>query len=130
MSKAYEFLKECKVFFLASIKNDVPAIRPFGAVMEYNNELYFSTANTKEVYRQLCDNPAIQIVALKDGTRNWIRISGKAIEIDDLSVKQKMLDSCPILLKRFDTNRCPYFSLFKIVEMSAVLNTDTEIVKL
>lgn len=96
MSKTYEFLKECKVFFLASIKNDVPAIRPFGAVMEYNNELYFSTASTKEVYRQLCDNPAIQIVALK----------------------------------RFDTNRCPYFSLFKIVEMSVVLNTDTEIIKL
>jgi len=87
MSKAYEFLKACKVFYLATIKDDAPAVRPFGAVMEYHNEIYFTTANTKEVYQQLRNSPSIQIVALKEGSRDWIRIDGKAVEVNDLSIK-------------------------------------------
>lgn len=130
MSETYEFLKECKVFFLASIKDNAPAIRPFGAVMEYKNELYFSTANTKEVYMQLSHNPAIQMVALKNETREWLRISGNAMEIKDLNIKQAMLDACPVLSKRFGSNDCPYFALFKIVEMKASLNTDMGVINL
>lgn len=32
MSKAYEFLKECRSFFVLSINGEYPAGRPFGAV--------------------------------------------------------------------------------------------------
>ena len=130
MSKTYEFLKECKIFYLASIKDNSPAIRPFGAVMEYENELYFSTANTKDVYSQLSNNSAIQIVALKNGTREWIRISGKAVEVNDFKIKQAMLNACPVLIKHFNTNACPYFALFKITEMHVLLNTDNGIIEL
>lgn len=43
MSKAYEFLKECGAFFVLSINGDYPAGRPFGAVMEVDDNLYLST---------------------------------------------------------------------------------------
>ena len=124
MSSTYEFLKQCGTFFVTTINNTVPAARPFGAVMEYEGELYISTANTKEVYSQLIKNPFIQIVAIKPGTRDWIRISGKAIEIDDLDIKQAMLDTCPVLLNRFSTKECDYFALFKISEMKSSLHTN------
>ena len=38
MSKAYEFLKECGSFFVLSINGDYPAGRPFGAVMEVEED--------------------------------------------------------------------------------------------
>jgi len=130
MSKTYEFLKECETFFLATINKNTPAMRPFGAIMELQGELYFSTANIKDVYSQLKSNQAIQIVALKSGTRDWIRINGKAIEINDLDIKQKMLETCPVLLKRFDSKECQSFALFKIIEMVSELNINGEITKL
>ena len=34
MSKEYEFIKECGVFFVSTIKGTKPATRPFGAIME------------------------------------------------------------------------------------------------
>lgn len=121
MSKTYEFLQQCDFFILATVNDTVPAARPFGAIMEYMGELYFSTANTKEVYLQLIKNPLIQIVAKKAETRDWIRINGKAIEINDLNIKQAMLDTCPVLLKHFDTNECSFYSLFKVSEMKSLL---------
>jgi len=130
MSQTYEFLKECGVFYVATVNDNTPAARPFGGVMEYEGELYFSTANTKDVYSQLIINPSVQIVALKAGTRDWIRINGKAVEIHDLDVKQVMLDTCPGLLKRFNSNACKHFALFKVSEMASELNINGKFTKL
>jgi len=130
MSRTYEFLQECETFFVATINKNAPAIRPFGAIMEFKEELYFSTANNKEVYSQLKNNQAIQIVALKSGTRDWVRINGKAVEVNDLDVKQKMLETCPVLLKRFNSNDCEYFAMFKLTDMESTLNSNGEIINL
>lgn len=130
MSKTYDFLAECGTFFIATINENAPAVRPFGAVMEIDGELYFSTANYKDVYNQLINNPLLQIVALKAGTRDWIRIDGSAIEVSDLDTKQKMLEFCPVLQKRFDSSSCDYFALFKIVDMTSVLSIGGEFIPL
>jgi len=117
MSGAYDFIQQCGTFFLSTVNEGLPAVRPFGAIMEYAGELYFSTANTKDVYRQLLKNPAVQIVATKPKSRQWIRIRGSAIEVENLDAKQAMLDICPVLLKHFDTKECSNFALFKIADM-------------
>ncbi|SJT99693.1 Uncharacterized conserved protein [Clostridioides difficile] len=54
MSKSFEFLKSCGVFFLTTINGEVPASRPFGAVMEYERNLYISTAYSKSQYSNCC----------------------------------------------------------------------------
>ncbi|MBD5639691.1 pyridoxamine 5'-phosphate oxidase family protein [Clostridium botulinum] len=124
MSKTYDFLKECGVFHVLTMNNEFPAGRPFGAVMEYNGGIYFSTANMKDVYKQLIENSNMQIIALKQGTREWIRISGKAIECKDVSVKQRMLEECPVLTKHFESAECKFFALFEVTDMISYLNTD------
>jgi len=124
MSRVYDFLQECRTFFVATTNGNAPAVRPFGAVREFDGELYFTTANTKNVYVQLIENPHIQIVAHKTGTRDWIRIDGKAVEVFDLGVKQKMLDACPGLVNKLKSNDCNFYALFKIVEMKSVLHTN------
>ena len=117
MGTVYEFLKECGVFFVATVNDTAPAVRPFGAVMEHEGELYISTANTKNVYAQMKNNPAIQIVALKSGTRDWIRIDGNAVEVHDIGIKQKMLEECPVLVKHFGTADCESFALFRVSQV-------------
>lgn len=121
MGKSYDFLNDCGVFFVSSVADNLPATRPFGAVMEYNDNLYISTTNTKDVYSQLTKNPAIQIVALKPNTRNWIRICGIAIEQKDIAIKQQMLLHCPILAKHFSSPECGKFVVFCIKNRTSKL---------
>ena len=129
MSKTYEFLKKCGTFYVATINENAPAVRPFGAVMEYKGDLYISTAKYKDVYEQFIKCELIQIIALKAGTRDWIRIDGKAVETHDLNTKQAMLDACPNLAKRFEPEN-EHYALFKITELRSAMNINGEFVKL
>lgn len=125
MSKTYDFLKNCGAFFVLTINGDYPAGRPFGAVMEYENDLYISTADVKSVCRQLKQHGKMQIIALKPHSREWIRLSGIAEECRDLKIKQEMLNICPALTKHFPTADSEHYVLFKITEREAFLNTDS-----
>ena len=114
MSAEYDFLKKCKYFFLASINKNSPEVRPFGAIMEYENNLYVSTSLEKDVYKQLKENNHIQITALKNGTRKWIRITGLAYECKDTKIKREMLKKCPEISKHFTSEDDENFVLFQI----------------
>ena len=114
MSREEEFIKECGVFFVLTANGDFPVGRPFGAIMEYKDDLYISTAKTKAVYHQLKEHPQMQIIAIKPGTRTWIRIDGIAEESFDLDRKQTMLEKYPNLTKHFPTADVPNFAVFRI----------------
>ncbi len=122
MSKTFEFLNDCGVFFVTTVNENLPAARPFGAVMEYEGELYLSTGNTKDVYFQMKKNPNIQVVALKHDTRDWIRVLGKAEEVFENSYKEAMLDACPKLKKIFKPEDWETFALFKITDRVSYLS--------
>lgn len=114
LSKIYDFLKECGTFYVLTINGDFPAGRPFGAVMEYNDNLYISTADTKAVYKQLKEHSNIQIISLKPGTREWVRINGIVKECDDIEIKEKMLEECPALTKHFPTPNTLHYAVFQL----------------
>lgn len=114
MSETGKFIKECGVFFVLTIDGDFPAGRPFGAMMEYRDDLYISTSKTKAVYHQLKEHAQMQIVAIKPETRSWVRVNGIAEESVDLDIKQRMLEECPNLTKHFKTAEAPEFVVFRI----------------
>lgn len=114
MSKAYEFLKDCGYFYVLTINGDFPAGRPFGAVMEYDGKLFISTNDRNNAHKQLRENGNIQIVAKKEATRDWIRITGKAVECNNVKMKQKMLEVCPVLAKHFSSAEAEHYLLFQV----------------
>lgn len=124
MTRYYDFLKDCGVFYLVTINGTAPAARPFGAVMENDGDLFITAADTKAVYHQLKKNSNIQIVALKHGTRKWIRISGNAEECTDVAMKQKMLSDCPILSKHYSAPTDAHFCIFRVKVTEAYITTD------
>lgn len=127
MNKVYDFLTECGVYYLLTLNSDSPAGRPFGIIMENEDKIYFATGHGKDVYNQMIDNPNIQIVALKNGTRDWIRINGKAIECKDISIKKIMLDKYPRLTQHYDSPECEVFALFEMAEINGHLYTNAGI---
>lgn len=53
-------------------------------------------------------------VSKKEKTREWLRITGIATECNDIKMKQKMLDECPILSKRFSSATEKNYLLFQV----------------
>lgn len=122
MSKTYEFLKECGVFYVLTINDDYPAGRPFGVVMEVGENLYISTNDFNQAHKQLRENGHIQILGKKANSREWIRITGIAEECNDKSLRHKMYDENPILQRHHDSADAKHFLMFKIKVENVELN--------
>ena len=102
MKEINDFLKECGVYYLATIDGDKPKVRPFGTVEIFENHLYIQTGKKKDVYKQIENNPYVEICAFKDG--KWIRVSGKLIPDNRTEAKKHMLDSYPELRGMYSEN--------------------------
>ena len=102
MNKAVQFLKDCGVFYLATVEKDQPRVRPFGAVMEYEGNLYICTNNTKDCYKQMLANPKVEISGTID--RTWIRLCGEVAIDPRKETKAAMLRENPDLEKIYTVN--------------------------
>lgn len=118
MGKVSDFIKECG-FFVLTVNGDCPAGRPFGAIMEIKDDLYISTDDRKAVYGQLKAHGKVQLLALKPGTRAWVRVTGIATECEDAAIKAKMLETCPILKRHYSSADEPHYRVFKIKALEA-----------
>ena len=95
MKEAYEFLKECGTFYLATVEKDQPRVRPFGVVNIFEEKLYIQTGKVKKVSQQMQENPKVEICAFKDG--KWLRLEGMVVRDDRIEAKRSMLDANPSL---------------------------------
>jgi uncharacterized pyridoxamine 5'-phosphate oxidase family protein len=95
MKEVQEFLKECGVYYLATMDGDQPRVRPFGTVEIFENHLYIQTGKSKDVFKQISENNNVEICAFKDG--KWIRVTGKLVLDDRVLAKKYMLDMNPNL---------------------------------
>ena len=103
MKKALEFLQESGTFYLATTEGNQPRVRPFGAVFEYEGKLYIATNNTKNCFKQMLENPKVEISSMnKKG--QWIRISGEVVNDDRREVREVALEAVPVLKSMYNIN--------------------------
>lgn len=99
MDKVLKFLKDAETYYLATVEDDQPRVRPFGTAHVFEGKLYIQTGKVKDVSKQLHQNPKAEICAFKNG--EWLRVSGKLIEDDRNEARQSMLDAYPGLQKMY-----------------------------
>ncbi len=102
MKRVYEFLKKCRIYYLATTDGDQPRVRPFGTIDIFEDKLYIQTGKVKEVSKQIAANPKIEICAF-DGDK-WIRIAATAVRDDRIEAKSHMLDNYPDLKAMYDAH--------------------------
>lgn len=101
MNEAYEFLKKCGVFYLATTEGDRPRVRPFGALDVFEGKLYFQTGKIKPVAHQLKANPKVELCAFDGGSGAWIRIAAEAVLDERIEAQEHMLETNPGLKGRY-----------------------------
>ena len=102
MVRVCNFLKEAGVYYLATLEEDQPRVRPFGTAHIFEGKLYIQTGKVKPTSRQLLDNPKAEICAFHNGT--WVRIAGQLVEDDRVEARKSMLDAYPNLRNMYDEN--------------------------
>lgn len=99
MKQVYDFLKEAKCYYIATVDGDQPHVRPFGTILIFENRLYIQTGRKKNVGKQLLANGKVEICAMKG--KEVLRVTGTLVEDPRREAKAAMLDAYPGLKKMY-----------------------------
>lgn len=120
MKEVVDFLQANPVQYLATVGRDGKAkCRPFMFCFEKNGKLWFCTNSTKEVYKDMQENPYIE-VSVSSPEYKWIRLSGKAVFENNMEVKEGCMAN-PIVKSQYNTADNPIFEVFYLDDAQAVI---------
>jgi len=107
--------------YLATIDEGKPRVRPWGFMFEENGRLYFCTASTKDVYKQLTTVPYIEYSKTTQDMV-WVRVSGEIKFDDDLKMKEKVFEHAPSVKMIYQSPENPIFKVFYLEHGKASIN--------
>lgn len=111
VKEAANILAEAPMCFIATINGNEPKVRAFQYQFEQDGKLWFCTAKSKDVFKQLKANPAVQICAVRQDM-TWVRVSGKVALEDNRAVKERILSEQPLIKGIYGTADNPDFTTF------------------
>ena len=97
MTEVCNFLKHCGAYYLATVEEDQPRVRPFGTAVVFEDRLYIQTGKRKEVAKQMLRNPKVEICAYDAAAGTWLRIAATVIPDERREAKAFMLNAYPSL---------------------------------
>lgn len=111
MKRVVEFLQENPVQYLATVGRDGKAkCRPFMFCLEKDQRLWFCTNNKKDVYKDMQENPEVEI-SVSSPEYAWIRLSGKVVFENNMEIKESCMNN-PIVKGQYQTADNPIFEVF------------------
>lgn len=120
MNEVIKFLTENSVQYLATVGRDGKAkCRPFMFAGEKDGKLWFCTNSTKDVYKDMQANPNVEL-SVSSPTFAWIRLSGKAVFVNDMAVKEMCIAN-PIVKGQYGEAANPIFEVFYLADAHAVI---------
>ncbi len=122
MKRVYDFLKEAKVYYLATIDGDQARVRPFGTIDLFDDKLYIMTKNKKKVSDQMKANSKVEITAMRG--EDWIRITCEAHLETRHEAVVSMVEAHPHL-SQFYSAEDPNTEVFYLANATAVIFSTT-----
>lgn len=120
MNEVVKFLQENPVQYLATVGRDRKAkCRPFMFCFAQEGKLWFCTNNKKEVYKDIKENPYVE-VSVSSPTYAWIRLNGKAVFENNMVVKEACMNN-PIVKGQYQTADNPIFEVFYLENANAII---------
>ncbi len=123
--KVFEFLEKAGTFYLATIEGDQPRVRPYGAMLYYEDKIYIMAFGKTNATRQIAANPKAEICAFKGQT---LRIECKLVEDNRPEVGKALIAKMPVLKDALGENcengvmyylkdaKADFFKMMELVE--------------
>ncbi|MFV0484705.1 MAG: pyridoxamine 5'-phosphate oxidase family protein [Candidatus Saccharimonadales bacterium] len=123
MERILDFMRN-NIYFVATVDDDQAMVRPFGAPLFYEGDLYIFTGKGKNVWEQMQKYPKIQIAGIdKDG--NWLRLTAEAEMVDDEAIVAAFLEDDPALKEDYAVGD-GVAQPVKLNIKSAVMNSESQ----
>ncbi len=120
MGKLNDFLTDAGIFYLATVDNGLPKVRPLGLHLAADGKVLFGVGDFKAVYAQIKADPHVEIVATgKDS--HWLRFSGKAVFESDPKYAEMALEAIPQLRSVYNAETGHKLAMFHLEEAKAVI---------
>lgn len=118
-----EFMNEAKVFFLATVEDNKPKNRPLGFHLLKDDKLYFGVGNQKDVYKQMVENPYVEIVALVE--TDFLRYYGKAVFEETYDFSDSIVDGNEFLQSIYNDETGFKLAIFHLEDATAEIRDMT-----
>lgn len=102
IEKVSKFLEMSKVFYFLTTDNGKPKGRPFGFHMVEDGKIYFGAGTFKDCFKQLTENPSVEILALAG--QEFMRYDGTAKVVKDEALTDKVRAIMPDIMELYDKN--------------------------
>lgn len=102
VEKVSKFLDDAKVFYFLTTDGDQPKGRPFGFHMIEEGKLFFGCGTFKKVFKQLSENPKVEILATSGD--EFLRYDGTVKIVKDDALIEKVRIAMPQIMALYDKN--------------------------
>jgi uncharacterized pyridoxamine 5'-phosphate oxidase family protein len=99
---------------LATKNGEKLATRVFQYLFVDGKKVYFCTNSEKPVYAQLKADPNVSFCTFPANFSPVVSVNGKAVFVEDLSLKTRALDENPMIKGLYKTPENPVFKIFYI----------------
>lgn len=123
IEKVYDFLEKANTFYLATVENNQPRVRPYGAMLFFEGKIYIMAFGKTAATQQIAANDKVELCAFKGQT---LRIECRLIEDNRPEVGTALVNQMPMLkgaLGEHGENGVMYYladataSFFKMMEL-------------
>ena len=115
-----EFVSGNPVFFLATVQGRKPHVRGMMLYCADEDGLVFCTDKAKDLYKQLGNNPAVEMCFYDPRDVAQVRVSGKVTELDDLELKKQVVAKFVFLKPWIDHAGYDAMAVFRLAGGKAV----------
>ena len=114
MNKVTEFINAAHVFYLGTVDNGKPEVRPIGVFKEYDGKFYTAVGEHKNVYAQMIAEPRVVLCALGD-KGNWIRMRAVVVKAGEDIVERVFADA-PFLHTLYNSENGRKLGVFELTQ--------------
>ena len=123
--KVFDFLEKAGTFYLATVEGDQPRVRPYGAMLYFEDKIYIMAFGKTNATRQIAANQKAEICAFKEQT---LRIECKLVEDNRPEVGRALIAKMPVLKDALGENcengvmyylkdaKADFFKMMELVE--------------
>ena len=117
LEQVNDFLTQAGTFYLTTVDGDRPKCRPVAFHKLEGGKLYFAVGDFKEVYRQMQENPNVEVCAAVG--KEFLRYYGDAVFETDDAVAQLALDAMPAMREIYNEKTGYHLAIFHLEHAAA-----------
>jgi uncharacterized pyridoxamine 5'-phosphate oxidase family protein len=114
-----KFMNDNLACHLATAENNQPHVRGMMAYRADKNGIIFHTGNTKDLYKQIKNNPLVEVCFFNQESNIQVRVKGKAVIKDEMELKKEIVKSRPFLKPLVEKMGYDLLIVFQIVNCVA-----------